>query len=144
MVTNQNNELVNEIHHAAKLGQQAISDVMPKVTNGKLREKLEHQNDAYQRIVMRSGRMLSQSNEKPKNATMMEKLGMWSSVQMNTLSDNSTRHLAEMLIQGSNMAVTDITKTLNDLPDADAGAKELAEEYLRCEEKHIDELKKYL
>lgn len=144
MVTKENNELVNAIHHAAKLGQQAIGDVMPKVTNGKLREKLEQQNDAYSRILMRSGMMLSKNNETPKNATLMERLGMWSSVQMNTLADNSTSHLAEMLIQGSNMAITDITKALNDLPAVDVEAKELAEEYLHCEEKHIDSLKKYL
>jgi hypothetical protein len=63
---------------------------------------------------------------------------------MNTLTDSSTTHIAEMMIEGSTMGITDITKILNHLDHADAGAKELAEEYLDCERKHIASMKKYL
>ena len=63
---------------------------------------------------------------------------------MNTLADASSEHIAEILINGSNMGIVEMTKQMNRLPDADAGAKRLAEEFLRGEQRHIEELKSYL
>lgn len=143
-MTKENTDLLNEIYHTAKMGQQAILTVLPKVTNLQLREKIESQGDAYDRIARKSSRMLRHQQQDPQKTTLMERMGLWGSVQMNTLTDNSTTHIAEMMIQGANMGITDVTKKLNDLPDANGGAKELAEEYLHCEEKHIASMKKYL
>lgn len=144
MITHENNNLLNEVYRATKMGQHAINAVLPKVTNIQLRDKIESQYDAYSRIATKSGRMLRNSNTEPEKTPLMQRIGLWSSVQMNTLTDNSTSHIANMMIQGSTMAITDMTKKLHELPDADAGAKELAEEYIACEQKHIDSMKKYL
>lgn len=144
MQSQENNQLINEIYRATKMGQQAINAVLPRVSNPKLREKIESQGNAYGRIAAKSYRMLSERQVEPEKESMMQKVGLWGSVQMNTMIDRSSTHIAEMMINGSNMGITDITKKLNDLPKADAGARELAEEYLHCEEKHIESMKKYL
>lgn len=143
-MTKENNDLLNEIYRATKMGQHAIHAVLPKVSNPKLRAKIESQGDAYGRIAAKSNRMLSERSLEPTKTTLLQRMGIWSSVQMNTMADSSSTHIAEMMIQGSNMGITDVTKKLNDLTHADAGAKELAEEYLHCEEKHIESMKKYL
>ena len=140
----ENNDLLNEIHRAADMGRHAIDAVLPKVQNPKLRAKIESQGDAYGRIAAKSGRMLSQRCLEPEKTTLLQRMGIWSSVQMNTMGNTTSSHIAEMMIQGSNMGITDVTKKLHELPQADAGAKELAEEYLHCEEKHIESMKKYL
>ncbi len=144
MITKENNDLLSEIYRATKMGQYAIHAVLPKVANPKLRAKIESQGDAYGRIAAKSNRMLEENDREPQKTTLLQRMGIWSSVQMNTMTDNSSTHIAEMMIQGSNMGITDITKKLNDLANADAGARELAEEYLHCEEKHIASMKKYL
>ncbi len=144
MITQENNNLLNEVYRAAKMGQHAINAVLPKVTNIQLRDKIESQYDAYSRIATKSGRMLRSNNAEPEKTSLMQRIGLWSSVQMNTLTDNSTSHIAEMMIQGSTMGITDMTKKLSELDEADAGARELAEEYIGCEQKHIESMKKYL
>ena len=144
MLTKENNELLNEIYHAVKMGQHAINAVLPKVENPKLREKIESQGDSYGRIAAKSRRMLFEHDLEPQKETLMEKMGIWSSVQANTVIDKSSKHIADMMIQGSAMGIEDIGKKLSDLQDADAGAKELAEEYIQCEKKHMESMKNYL
>ena len=144
MLTKENNALLNEIYHATRMGQHAIQAVLPKVENPKLREKIESQGDAYGRIAEKSRRMLFGHHTEPQKATLLERMGIWSSVRANTMVDKSSSHIADMMIKGSSMGINDIGKKLADLENADAGAKELAEEYLQCEEKHIDSMKKYM
>lgn len=144
MLTQENTNLLNEIYRAASMGEQAIADVLPSVDNPKLSQKLDSQSSAYNRIAGKSRRMLYAYGKEPEEAGFLEKMGLWGGVKMNLIRDDSTSHVAEMMIQGSNMAITDITKKLNDLGEADAGARELAEEFLDCENKHIESMKQYL
>ncbi len=74
----------------------------------------------------------------------MKKAMLWGSVQMNTLMDSSPTHIAEMMINGTTMGIVDMTKKLNQLDEADAGAKKLAEEFIRGQQKSIEVLKQHL
>ena len=144
MLTQENNDLLLEIHRAATMGQQAIEMVLPKTENPKLKEKIESQENAYGRIAMQAARMLSENDITPEKQPLMQKMGQWFGIRKETMQDHSSSRIAEMMIQGSGMGITDITKKLNALSEADAGARELAEEYLDCENKHIESMKKYL
>ena len=120
MLTQENNDLLLEVHRAATMGQQAIEMVLPKTENPKLKEKIESQENAYGRIAMQAARMLSASNITPEKQPLMQKMGQWFGIQKDTMQDHSSSRIA------------------------DAGARELAEEYLDCENKHIESMKKYL
>lgn len=53
-------------------------------------------------------------------------------------------HIAEIMINGTTMGIIDMTKKLNQLDYADAGAKQLAEDYLTNEQQNIEIMKKHL
>lgn len=143
-MSQENQMLLQEVYRAATMGEQAIRDVMPSVENPKLYAKIESQANAYRRIAGKSKRMLLAENAVPEESGLLQKMGLWGSIKMNTLKDNSTSHIAEMMIQGSNMGITEMNKQINAHPTADAGAKELGEEYIACEEKHVDSMTKFL
>ena len=63
---------------------------------------------------------------------------------MNTLTDKSARHMAEMLIQGSTMGIVDLTKAIRDNPGAGRDALALADRLLRSMQRDVEELKSYL
>ena len=67
-------------------------------------------------------------------------------VALNTMLDESGSHIAEMMIEGSNMAITEMTKLLNDQRiHGDAKeASRLAEDVVRFEERNLEILKRYL
>ena len=73
----------------------------------------------------------------------MNKVMIWSSIQMNTLGDDSTSKLAEMLIQGTEMGIVEGRKLLNH-KEMDDKIKKLVNKYIGEQEKFIERLKKYL
>lgn len=69
---------------------------------------------------------------------------MWGAIQLNTLADASTSHMAEMMINGTNMGIVEMTRQLNSAQNADFAAKKLAEDFLHGEQAHLNKLKQYL
>ena len=61
-----------------------------------------------------------------------------------TALDPSTSKLAEMMIQGSTMGVTSLTRQIRDYDGEDTEVLDFAKKQLKREEKNIDELKKFL
>jgi hypothetical protein len=62
------------------------------------------------------------------------------------MSDASSSHLAEMVIEGSTMGITDTTKVINEYesdPEC-REAVELARKIVRFEQDNIEIMKKYL
>ena len=72
----------------------------------------------------------------------MAKMG----IQMNTMTDSTTSHLAEMMIQGSTMNVTDLLRKIHESESCDGGSNEMsiAREVVEFEENNIEKLKDYL
>ena len=69
---------------------------------------------------------------------------LWGSIQMHTLKDSSPEHIAELMVNGTNMAIVDMIKTVNDAENEEPNTKKLAQSYIDQEEKNLEELKKHL
>jgi ribosome-associated toxin RatA of RatAB toxin-antitoxin module len=65
-------------------------------------------------------------------------------IATNTAFNNSTGHIAEMMIQGSNRGLTDMWKIINHHENAGDVSMEVAKELMDFEERNIERLKKYL
>ena len=79
-----------------------------------------------------------------KDNNIFEKMRLWTSIQMGTLTNNSTRHLAELMLIGSVMGTLQCYKDREDYPSADKDTQDLLTELERMEEDNFNELKKYL
>ena len=66
------------------------------------------------------------------------------SLRMSTIKDRSVPHLADMLLKGASMGVTDISKKLDECRDADEGSVKLANRLLKMNNDTIDEMKQFL
>ena len=74
----------------------------------------------------------------------MEKASTYMALKMNTLTDKTSSHMAEMLIQGSTMGSVDIQKQLNKYSEADTDVRRLGERLLKTEQRNIEQLQQYL
>ena len=75
---------------------------------------------------------------------MFEKARLWTSIKMTTIFDNSTRHLAEMLLLGTVMGTLQCYKDMCDYNKTDKELLELCGKLLLIEEKHFNFLKLFL
>lgn len=126
------------------MGITALSTVIPKTENTKLKSELEKQLKNYNQQSDQIKKKFSELNAIPKDINPIGKLSADASIIMHTSMNNSTNHIAEMVIKGSNMGIIDINKKLNNIKTGDAGIISHAKEILKCEQQYIDNLKSYL
>ena len=74
----------------------------------------------------------------------MAKMMSYVSSSAKTMMDNSASKIAELMIQGSTMGITNMTKSVHDYDDSDQDVKKLAEKHIKTEQANVDEMKKFL
>lgn len=141
---NENASLLEEIYKTTRMGLEATQLMIPKVQNPLLRNKIEDQAAEYRNIGTQAKQMLRSDGRMPRPEKAVQKAILHGSIQLNTLMNQSSSHIAKLMINGTNMGISDITKNLNRLDGADTEVKKLAENYIMGEQKNIDELKKHL
>lgn len=158
-----NNEyaLLQEIYKGAAMGQTAIQLLLPKVTNARFRSDLQNQYHQYQNTAKEAEKKLKQLGFCPKELTCDQKTMLRMGLFCKTMCCAETSHLAELMIEGSNMGIISLTKVLNSYGDpkdnpaqsetesrhaepARNPAAELARITIRNEENNISRLKIYL
>ena len=130
-------EVLAEVHRNCQLALQSISDILPEVDDTAVKEELLKQHEEYERISSKAATLARDKNVELKNPGPIKKAMMWTSIKMNTMTDDSRAHIAEMMVQGTVMGITALKSTLSDMSDdyADEDIKALAKELLASEEK---------
>ena len=141
---NINLTILNEINKDAKMGMDSLTMVTKKVQDEKFKKLLNSQHDEYQNIFDRTQELLVQENKNIQDVPTMQKIMAWTGIQMNTLNDKSNSKLSELLIQGNDMGVIKGTKLLNESNFTTPEIENLLSDFVRLQEKNIDDLKKFL
>lgn len=137
-------EMLKEINKNAKMGMDSLNIVLEKVQDSNFENLLNTQHGEYQNIFDRTQELLVQNNETIKDNPMMQKAMSWFGIQINTISDTSNSKLSELLIQGNDMGIIEGIKLLNNHTFANNEIKNLLSDFVRLQEKNIDDLKKFL
>ena len=137
-------DILKEINKDAKMGMDSLTMVTKKVQDEKFKKLLDEQHNEYQNIFDRTQELLVQKNETIEDVPAMQKAMAWTGIQMNTMNDKSNSQLSELLIQGNDMGVVKGTKLLNGSNFTTPEIENLLSDFVRLQEKNIDDLKKFL
>ncbi len=136
--------IYREIQKNAEMAITAIDTISDKVYDEELALQIARESIKYSDIRGKAVDKLLQGKAEVYKAKPFSDMMLKSSINMNTMLNTSTSHIAEMLIQGSNRGIVETCKTLNKYQDVKGTAVELAKELMDFEEKNIERLKKYL
>jgi hypothetical protein len=136
--------LLNEIYKTGAMGSAAIELILPKVKSPRFRTDLKRQNDQYQTIEQEAEEALSQMGKCPQELSMGQRAMLQMGIMANTMCNRETSHLAELMIQGSNMGILALTKVLNSNQEEESPVRDLASRTLAMEEENIRRMKCYL
>ncbi len=141
-----NNEasVLNSIYRGAATGSQSICDLLPKTDNPQFRTELNAQEQQYEAIKVAAAAKLKAMGVEPEPVGLMKQAGMKAVSGMHTMLNSDTSHLAELMINGSNMGITNMTKILNGYPNPQPDIKHLADRLIQVEKDNIERLKNYL
>lgn len=143
MLTESDRAVLDETYRACAMGTEAINTIIHKVTDEKLALELNRQACKYSGFSEKVTEKLAKEYETPKGQGTGKAM-LWAGIQMNTLTDTSKEHVAELMIRENTMAITDMMKVLKSNKSAKKEYCELAEEIMDFEEKCIETLKTYL
>lgn len=139
-------KLLDALYKNVKMGADSIIDLLPKVSDQNMRDELTRELDQYSGFADEIKNMLYSIDEEAKDESIFAKIGTKMSVAMNTMVDSTSSHIAEMMIQGGTMGITDATKTLREYENTSCSedALDLAKRIIKFEEDSIEKLKEFL
>lgn len=143
-MTTDNREFLNKIYQNAQMGSNSITYVSEKTDDTKLLSQLQIQLQEYNEIASEAANALLENDNIPKEKGPLAQVGLWSSVQMNTLVDKSASHIAEMMMQGNSMGVIDMAKALRKYKNAEKETIALGEKLIKTEEENFQRMKTFL
>ena len=139
-------ELLQDIYSNVKMGSESIINLLPKIKNDDMKMLMSNQLDQYEKYAQNVKNQLVSKGVEPKEPNPMSKLGAKIGMEMKSLQDGTTSHMAEMMVQGSTMDVTDLLQKVSvyeDLPEC-KNSVNLAKEIVAFEEKNIEKMKEFL
>ncbi len=110
---NANIEMLNYIYKNAQMGQNSINHLLDIIKDdSKLRNLLERQFKEYKIIFDVAETALNKFGYEAKGTSPLQKFETYMMIDLKTISDKSSDHIAEMLIKGSTMGVIQITRRI--------------------------------
>lgn len=123
---------------------QSIEDIMPKTEDEALKKELSNQYARYD-VLSKECEMLGKSEDlNIKDNSWFEKIKLWGAINMSTMSDRTTRHIAEMMLQGTVMGLMQCLKDQKDYKGVSQDLDDLCEKLSELEEENYQSLKQYI
>ena len=140
----QTEKLLQSIVENARMGIYACEQLLKKAGDDEILREINLEKQHYSNIARRGEQLMYENGAEPKPEGMMQRMGMWMGMQMNTISDRSAAHIADMLIQGATMGIVEMTKARNSNPDASSQARQIAADFITFQQEAVDRLKSFL
>lgn len=139
--------VLDELNKGASMGKDAIHYIMDKVEDDALKKELNRQYHKYKVISDEIHKLypeyVEDEDEEPHETSAMNRFMTWSGIEMKTMNDDSTSHLAEILMQGTNMGIIEGRRLLNHKGE-DEQINKLLDEYVEMQEEAVEKLKEFL
>ena len=135
---NETVQLLQDVVRNARTGQDSVEHLMKKVDDQRMRDELIREKEDYAVTRRESEQALTNAGGRAEPVGPMAKAGMWAGLEMETLTNHSSAHIAEIVIQGATMGVIEMTKALNSYVGADACARDLANRFVAQQNETID------
>lgn len=138
-------EIVAEIYRNAQLALTSISNIVPEIEDGDIREEIMREHEEYEKVCSKAAQLALKYDLDLKEPGPIKKAMMWSAIKMGTASDNSAQNIAQMMIRGTVNGITSLKTSLTDGEKVmDVEVKKLLNELISLEENFEKKLKSFL
>jgi hypothetical protein len=139
-------ELMQTVYKNVKMGSDAVTSVIEKTKDANLRHELTSQLESYYGFTVSAKNKLAEMHCEAKEPGMLSKLPADFSIKMTTMMDSSDSKIAEIMIDGYNMGIIDLQKSINSAKDEGApeDVMNIAQGVMAFEEGSIEKMKQYL
>ena len=139
-------QMLEELIKNLAMGKQSLMNILPKTKSTALKDELTEQLDDYGKFCDEAKALLDSAGGEPKSENVFSKLGAKIGIEMNTLMDPSDEHVAQMVIEGATMGITQTIRLVREYENTSCSeeALSLARRTVSYQEKTVEDMKKYL
>ena len=139
-------EVLQSIFKNVKMAGDSILNIMPKVKDEAFKSDLTVTLSAFESFASRATKLLADNGVKPEEEGIVAKTAAKWGTMMNTMRDSTTSHLAEMMVEGATMGVTEMMRLLRESENGcvSESALRLLRDVCAFEEKVVEDMKAYL
>ncbi len=137
-------ELQNAMYQNATMCCSAIKQVLPAVPDGDLKNELSRQLNSYHNEINTVVSSMRRENNRPQQLPVYKRLTSKAGIALSLARDNSAAHIAQMMMQGTNMGIIQINRALNASKGLSPQTAKQTKQILEREQQNIDSLKRFL
>lgn len=141
---NGNTELLNFVYQNAQMGVETIDQLRDIVEDADFKRHLQTQYEEYKSALDEAKQLFEEQGLDEKGLSAFEKVRTYLMISIQTLTDKSTSHIAEMMTVGSTMGVIQALRNIRKYAHAQAKILNLMNRLLRFEEQNISQLKQFI
>lgn len=145
-VADRETDFLNDIYSNVKMGTDSIINIMPKVKDEEMKSYMTSQLNEYEKYASDIKKRLESKGVEAKETGPITKISAKFGMNMNTMLDSTTSHIAEMMVQGSTMDITDLLQKISVYskhPECGESVR-LAKEIVAFEERNVEKMKEFL
>ena len=138
-------DYINAVYQNTRTAIQSIDEIIEKVEDESLKKELSMEGDLYLTLC-KELELLAKAEkiEGIKDNNWLEKAKLWGSINISTLMDKSTRHIAELMLIGTFMGIITCLKDKSDHKGISKELDEIIDKLYNYERNNIDRLLPYL
>ena len=136
---------LNAIYQNTRTAVQSIEDIITKIDDKDLITELSREQDQYQCLSNECESFAkAEKIEGLKDNNWIEKTKLWTSVNMGTMFDKTSRKVAELMLFGTFMGIVTCIKDKDDHKNVSSELDEILDKLYHFERENIDRLIPYL
>lgn len=140
-------ELLTYLYQDADMALNTLTLLINKINkkDNKIKKTVEGLIKGYENYLVKIKSYMKENNYEIQAKPLISKMGAYMGINMEVMKDNSDSRMADMLIQGLNMGVINVTKKIDTYKgDVPKEVLSLAKEFKKFQEEGVEFLKKYL
>ena len=138
-------DAIDNVYKNAHIALQSISDVLKLSEDEAFKNELKDEYDGYERAIGEISTFMKERGMEPKDINPIKKAMMWTGINMNAMTDKSTSHLADMMLKGTVMGISELLQLLaRDEGSLSEETREQIRKLVDLEEGYEKNIKRYL
>ena len=136
--------LLRECDAGAKMGIDALTDVIGRVDSDSLRELLKDSKEEHERLAQEAQKQLDRFQDQGRAPSPLASAMTWLKTNMELMADGTDGKIADLMTDGCNMGVKSLSRYLNQYQAADEDSKALAQKLIGEEEALSQKIRPFL
>ena len=138
-------ELLCEIYRNLRMGSENLCTVTPQVHDKLMLKDITGQLENYSALSEQCAAMMHGISVTPREPSAMKKMMARGGIMMNTMFDRSERHIADMIVRGTNMGADTLERTMNECcaVGCSDGAASFCRDVIEFERRAADSMVEY-